>query len=36
MWNLKFDTNELQNKDRLTDIQNSLVVVRVAGKGIGS
>ena len=33
MWNLKYDTNELiyENRNRLTDIENRLVVAK--GKG---
>ena len=35
MWNLKYDTNELylQNRNRLTDIENRLVVAK--GEGVG-
>ena len=34
MWNLKYDTNEqnLQNRNRLTDIKNRLVVAKGEGR----
>ena len=32
MWNLKYDTNELQNRNRLTDIENNRLE---AAKGEG-
>ena len=35
MWNLKYDTNELiyKTKNRLTDIENRLVVAKGEGRG---
>ena len=36
MWNLKYDTNELLwNRNRLTDIENRLVVAKWDGVGRG-
>ena len=37
MWNLKYDTNELiyETRNRLTDIQNSLMVAKEDGRGQG-
>ena len=36
MWNLKFDTNELnlQNRNRLTDIENKFMVNKMEMGGI--
>ena len=28
MWNLKYDTTDLQNRNRLTDIENKLMVTK--------
>ena len=28
MWNLKYDTNDLQNRNRLTDVENKLRVTK--------
>ena len=28
MWDLKYDTNEIQNRNRLTDIGNTLVIAK--------
>ena len=33
MWNLKYDTNNPQNRDRLTDTENRLVVAKAEGLG---
>ena len=36
MWNLKFGTNEpIQNRNRLTDIENRLGVAKGEGDGAG-
>ena len=32
MWNLKYDTNKLQNRNGLTDIENKLPVTRGDGE----
>ena len=34
-WNLKSDTNYLQNRNRLTDIENKLMVTKGEGEGEG-
>ena len=33
MWNLKYDRNNPQNRDRLTDTENRLVVAKAEGLG---
>ena len=35
MWDLKYDTKELQNRNRLRDIENRLIMPRGWGVGEG-